>query len=50
MKLRTFGRSGIKVSGPHLHFGVAISDGERLRNIDPLPFLERAQTLKHPVE
>jgi murein DD-endopeptidase MepM/ murein hydrolase activator NlpD len=41
-QLGGLGRSGIKVSGPHLHFGVAISDGERLRNIDPQPFLERA--------
>jgi len=44
----TLGRSGIRVSMPHLHFALEIPDENGvggLRHVDPVPFLARAQVL-----
>ncbi|MCB9563399.1 MAG: M23 family metallopeptidase [Kofleriaceae bacterium] len=46
--LGLLGRSGIKVSLPHLHFALEIPDAgstEQVHFIDPSPFLARAQVL-----
>jgi murein DD-endopeptidase MepM/ murein hydrolase activator NlpD len=39
----TLGRTGIKHSAPHLHFGLAVPSGNKLVHIDPAPFLSRAE-------
>lgn len=41
----TLGRTGIKHSAPHLHFGLAVPSGNKLVHIDPAPFLSRAERL-----
>jgi murein DD-endopeptidase MepM/ murein hydrolase activator NlpD len=41
----TLGRTGIKHSAPHLHFGLAVPSGNQLVHIDPAPYLERAERL-----
>ncbi len=44
-RLGTLGSSGVKVSGPHLHFGIGYADGTRTIHLDPVPFLRRAVIL-----
>lgn len=49
--LGTLGRSGVGKSAAHLHFSLAIPIGnERMRYVDPLPFLETATPLEAAVD
>lgn len=43
--LGALGASGIHISMPHLHFALEIVDKGRLKFIDPVPFLYRAEVL-----
>lgn len=43
----TLGRSGIRVSMPHLHLALEVPEGATLRFIDPLPFLARSTVIEH---
>ncbi|HWN69575.1 MAG TPA: M23 family metallopeptidase [Haliangium sp.] len=41
----TLGRTGIRHSAPHLHFGLAVPSGNQLVHIDPAPYLNGAERL-----
>ncbi len=42
------GMTGIHHSEAHLHFGLAIPEGDHMRWIDPVPFLEHASVITEP--
>ena len=42
------GKTGIHHSEAHLHFGLAIPEGDHMRWIDPVPFLQHATVLDEP--
>ena len=49
--LGTLGRTGVGKSAAHLHFSLAVPVGhERMRYVDPLPYLRDAQVVDAAVD